>query len=32
VLVTRDGERLVPRAGKDRIAAAILDEVERLLA
>jgi phosphopantothenoylcysteine decarboxylase / phosphopantothenate---cysteine ligase len=32
VLVTRDGERAVPKAGKDRIAAAILDEVERLLA
>jgi phosphopantothenoylcysteine decarboxylase / phosphopantothenate---cysteine ligase len=32
VLVTRDGERVVPKAGKDRIAAAILDEVERLLA
>jgi phosphopantothenoylcysteine decarboxylase / phosphopantothenate---cysteine ligase len=32
VLVTRDVERVVPKAGKDRIAAAILDEVERLLA
>ena len=32
VLVARDGERVVPKAAKDRIAAAILDEVERLLA
>jgi phosphopantothenoylcysteine decarboxylase/phosphopantothenate--cysteine ligase len=32
VLVTRDGERVVPKAGKGQIAAAILDEVERLLA
>ncbi|MGH3004238.1 MAG: bifunctional phosphopantothenoylcysteine decarboxylase/phosphopantothenate--cysteine ligase CoaBC [Gaiellaceae bacterium] len=32
VLVTRDGERAVPRAPKAAIAAAILDEVERLLA
>jgi len=32
VLVTRDDERTVPRASKDAIAAAILDEVERLLA
>jgi phosphopantothenoylcysteine decarboxylase/phosphopantothenate--cysteine ligase len=30
VLVTRDGERHVPRASKAAIAAAILDEVERL--
>ena len=30
-LVTRDGERLVPRAQKQAIAAEILDEVERLL-
>jgi len=30
-LVTRDGERPVPKAGKDAIAAAVLDEVERLL-
>ncbi len=32
VLVTRDGERAVPKAAKAAIAAAILDEVERLLA
>jgi phosphopantothenoylcysteine decarboxylase / phosphopantothenate---cysteine ligase len=32
VLVTRDGERVVPKAGKPQIASAILDEVERLLA
>jgi phosphopantothenoylcysteine decarboxylase/phosphopantothenate--cysteine ligase len=32
VLVARDGERVVAKAGKDRVAAAILDEVERLLA
>jgi phosphopantothenoylcysteine decarboxylase / phosphopantothenate---cysteine ligase len=32
VLVTRDGERVVPKAGKAQIASAILDEVERLLA
>jgi phosphopantothenoylcysteine synthetase/decarboxylase len=32
VLVTRDGERTVPKASKDTIAGAILDEVERLLA
>ena len=32
VLITRDGERLVPKTSKDRIASAILDEVERLLA
>src|SRR5205085_12627465 len=31
VLVTRDGERTVPKASKARIAAAILDEVERLV-
>jgi phosphopantothenoylcysteine decarboxylase/phosphopantothenate--cysteine ligase len=31
VLVTRDGERRVPKASKQRIAAAILDEAERLL-
>jgi phosphopantothenoylcysteine decarboxylase/phosphopantothenate--cysteine ligase len=30
VLVTRDGERTVPKASKQAIAAAILDEVERL--
>jgi phosphopantothenoylcysteine decarboxylase / phosphopantothenate---cysteine ligase len=30
-LVTRDGERTVPKTGKAAIAAAILDEVERLL-
>ena len=32
VLITRDGERVVPKTSKDRIASAILDEVERLLA
>jgi phosphopantothenoylcysteine decarboxylase / phosphopantothenate---cysteine ligase len=32
VLVTRDGERTVPKASKAQVAAAILDEVERLLA
>jgi phosphopantothenoylcysteine decarboxylase / phosphopantothenate---cysteine ligase len=32
VLVTRDGERTVARAPKERIAAAILDEAEQLLA
>jgi len=32
VLITRGGERVVPRAAKARVAAAILDEVERLLA
>jgi phosphopantothenoylcysteine decarboxylase/phosphopantothenate--cysteine ligase len=32
VLITRDGERAVPKTSKDRIASAILDEVERLLA
>jgi phosphopantothenoylcysteine synthetase/decarboxylase len=31
VLVTRDGERAVAKAPKQAIAAAILDEVERLL-
>ena len=31
VLVTADGERRVDRAPKERIAAAILDEVEALL-
>jgi phosphopantothenoylcysteine decarboxylase/phosphopantothenate--cysteine ligase len=30
-LMTRDGERVVPKASKQRVAAAILDEVERLL-
>ena len=30
-LVTASGDRLVPKASKDEIAAAILDEVERLL-
>ena len=33
VILTRDGaERRVPRAAKERVAAAILDEVERLAA
>jgi phosphopantothenoylcysteine decarboxylase / phosphopantothenate---cysteine ligase len=32
VLVTRDGERTIPKASKASIAGAILDEVERLLA
>ena len=32
VLVTREGEQLVPRASKQKIAAAILDAVEELLA
>jgi len=32
VLVARDGERAVAKASKARIAAAVLDEVERLLA
>jgi phosphopantothenoylcysteine decarboxylase / phosphopantothenate---cysteine ligase len=32
VLVTRDCERVVPKAGKAQVASAILDEVERLLA
>ena len=31
VLVSRNGERLVGKASKARIAAAVLDEVERLL-
>ena len=31
-LISKDGERLVPKASKASIAAAILDEVERLLA
>jgi phosphopantothenoylcysteine decarboxylase / phosphopantothenate---cysteine ligase len=31
VLVTRDGERTVERTRKDAVAAAILDEVERLV-
>ena len=31
VLITRDGERRVPRARKDAIAAAILDAVQELL-
>jgi phosphopantothenoylcysteine decarboxylase/phosphopantothenate--cysteine ligase len=31
VLLTRDAERHVPKASKARVAAAILDEVERLL-
>jgi phosphopantothenoylcysteine synthetase/decarboxylase len=30
-LLTRDGDRLVEQASKARVAAAILDEVERLL-
>src|SRR5207302_2801113 len=30
-IVSRDGERTVERAPKQRVAAAILDEVERLL-
>jgi phosphopantothenoylcysteine decarboxylase/phosphopantothenate--cysteine ligase len=30
VLVSRDGDQLVPKAPKDVIAAAVLDEVERL--
>ncbi|HEX3807750.1 MAG TPA: phosphopantothenoylcysteine decarboxylase, partial [Gaiellaceae bacterium] len=32
VLVTRDGERTVAKASKQKVAGAILDEVERLLA
>jgi len=32
VLISKAGERLVPKAPKAAIAAAILDEVERLLA
>jgi len=31
VLVTRGGERLVPKASKSAVAAAILDAVEELL-
>jgi phosphopantothenoylcysteine decarboxylase/phosphopantothenate--cysteine ligase len=31
VLIARDGERTVEKASKQRVAAAILDEVERLL-
>jgi phosphopantothenoylcysteine synthetase/decarboxylase len=31
VLISRDGERAVPKAAKAAVAAAILDEVERLL-
>jgi phosphopantothenoylcysteine decarboxylase/phosphopantothenate--cysteine ligase len=31
-LLSRDGDRHVARASKRRVAAAILDEVERLLA
>jgi phosphopantothenoylcysteine decarboxylase/phosphopantothenate--cysteine ligase len=31
VLVTREGERAVPKAAKAAVAAAVLDEVERLL-
>jgi phosphopantothenoylcysteine decarboxylase/phosphopantothenate--cysteine ligase len=31
VLVTREGDRHVPKASKPAIAEAILDEVERLL-
>ena len=31
-LITADGDRLVPRAPKPVIAAAVLDEIERLLA
>jgi phosphopantothenoylcysteine decarboxylase/phosphopantothenate--cysteine ligase len=31
VLMTRDGDRVVEKASKQRIAAVILDEVERLL-
>jgi phosphopantothenoylcysteine decarboxylase/phosphopantothenate--cysteine ligase len=31
VLVSASGERLVPKASKDEIAAVVLDEVERLL-
>ena len=32
VLLTRDDERSVAKASKQNVAAAILDEVERLLA
>ncbi len=31
VLITRDAERTVPRARKERIAGAILDAVQELL-
>jgi phosphopantothenoylcysteine decarboxylase/phosphopantothenate--cysteine ligase len=31
VLITRDGDRAVPKASKQAVAAAILDEAERLL-
>jgi phosphopantothenoylcysteine decarboxylase/phosphopantothenate--cysteine ligase len=31
VLVTRDGDRVVEKASKDEVAAAVLDAVERLL-
>jgi phosphopantothenoylcysteine synthetase/decarboxylase len=31
VLIARDRERAVPKAAKPAVAAAILDEVERLL-
>ena len=31
VLMTRDGDRVVEKDSKRRVAAAILDEVERLL-
>jgi phosphopantothenoylcysteine decarboxylase/phosphopantothenate--cysteine ligase len=31
VLIGREGERSVPKASKRKVAAAILDEVERLL-
>jgi phosphopantothenoylcysteine decarboxylase/phosphopantothenate--cysteine ligase len=31
VLIARDGERAIARASKQKVAAAILDEVERLL-
>jgi phosphopantothenoylcysteine decarboxylase/phosphopantothenate--cysteine ligase len=31
VLVSRDDERLVPKASKEHVAAAVLDEVQRLL-
>ena len=32
VIVSHDGERVVPKASKSTIAAVILDEAERLLA
>jgi len=31
VVISADGERLIPKAPKERIAAAILDEAEKLL-